>query len=221
MNTKDNTKNTVSPTAVPTVALRRGVLLPGTQLTVPVGRSRSLAAIEAAGIGGVVAVAVQRRASVEDPSRADLHDVATMARILNVVDAGERGRRVVLQGEGRVRLRDVGHSDPFLSIDVQPLEPPAQDQEAEVMLSEVRKRIREFAGERGFELADVCGARVGQPHSTRTELTPGELATKRHVEGDEELIALAPQAFGRPSDSLLQHRRGTREVDGDAYDIAV
>ncbi len=139
---------------LPTVPLRRGVLFPGTQLTVPVGRARSLAAIEAAGQGGVVAVAVQRNPAVDDPARTDLHDVATQARILKIVDRGQDGQRVVLQGEGRVRLHDVHHTDPFLSVTVRSQPEPAGDDQTAILLQEMRTHITRVAGERGFDLPD-------------------------------------------------------------------
>ena len=67
------------PSVIPLLPLRNGVLFPGTVITVPVGRARSIAMIEAVGQDAIVGIAVQRDARMVDPELADLQPVGTFA----------------------------------------------------------------------------------------------------------------------------------------------
>ena len=72
------------PNVVPLLPLRNGVLFPGTVITVPVGRARSVAIIEDVGAGAIIGIAVQRDARVVDPELADLQPVGTYARVRQI-----------------------------------------------------------------------------------------------------------------------------------------
>jgi ATP-dependent Lon protease len=95
------------PSELPLLPVRNTVLFPGTTLPLSVGRPRSTAAIRAAAGGrGLLALLTQRNAEVESPSSADLYDVGTVARVLQVADTGS-GLSVVATGIARFRALEV------------------------------------------------------------------------------------------------------------------
>ena len=56
-----------------------------------------------------------------EPTRADLHDVATLARVHRVVQTTDRGVRLILRGLSRVRLGDLVSREPYLRAAATPL----------------------------------------------------------------------------------------------------
>ena len=69
----------ILPADLPVMALRRGVLFPGTMTAFTVGRRASIAALDAAR-GNLLLVAVQRE-PMADPAPSDLLPIATLARV--------------------------------------------------------------------------------------------------------------------------------------------
>ncbi|MBA2321340.1 MAG: endopeptidase La, partial [Deltaproteobacteria bacterium] len=90
------------PARLPVMALRRGILLPGTVAPFVVGRERSLSAVNAAP-DGFVLVAAQREA-INEPTPADLLPTATLAKIIDRTRIRGNADRVVVQGMARVSL---------------------------------------------------------------------------------------------------------------------
>ncbi len=158
------------PREIPLLPLRSGVLLPGSSMSMPVGRKRSVALIERAEVGSIVGVAIQRDPDVDDPSRADLYDVGTYARVARV----QRGRdgstyRVVLEGLSRFELADVLQTDPFMRIVATPLpDVDTDDVEAGVLADEIRGHLRALAAEASPKFAESIDA----------ERDPGMLADR-------------------------------------------
>ncbi len=100
---------------LPLLPLRDGVLLPGTVATIPVGRTASVALVNAVGVGGIVAVAVQRDAAVVDPGFDDLHALAVLSRVAKV-QRMPRGYQVTLEGLSRLQLRHIETREPYLTV---------------------------------------------------------------------------------------------------------
>jgi ATP-dependent Lon protease len=94
------------------MALRRGVLLPGTAGPFVVGREKSLSAVKAAP-NGYVLVAAQRE-PVENPGPSDLLPSAVLARVLDRTRIRGNADRVVVQGLTRVTLRAFPSTTPHL-----------------------------------------------------------------------------------------------------------
>jgi len=91
------------PQTLPVLALRRGVLLPGSVIPLAVGRAISVSAAEAAGPGGLLLVAVQH-APADEPGPGDLLSTAVLGRIIDRKEQRGRPPLVVVQGLARVRL---------------------------------------------------------------------------------------------------------------------
>ena len=129
------------PRSLPVVALRRGVLLPGTTRAYLVGRPRSLNAIDNAQ-DDLVLVAVQREA-VADPSPSDLLPTAVLARVLQrSPTARGKTERVAFRALGRVTLTGFPSSQPFLSAHFEPVDERWPDTpEAEAMLGAFHEEL--------------------------------------------------------------------------------
>jgi ATP-dependent Lon protease len=97
----------------PLLPLRNGVLFPGTALTLPIGRERSVALARTLHKGDVIALAVQRDPSVADPGERDLHPLGTFARVVDLARMQTGDYRVTLEGVGRLRLGAIVRRDPF------------------------------------------------------------------------------------------------------------
>ena len=104
---------TLPDTAFPVLALRAGVLFPGTVQTVPVGRRSSVALARSLEAGSLLIVATQRERSDERPGPEDLHPIATLARVRRVVEVSSERLRLQLDGLQRVTIGNVEQLDPF------------------------------------------------------------------------------------------------------------
>lgn len=107
-----------SSSDLPLLPLRDGVLLPGTVMTVPVGRTQSVALARTLSEGDMIAVGVQRDPRTENPGIADLIEFATRARVARVVKVRRNRYQLMLEGVERVEIRGLRSSHPFWSADV-------------------------------------------------------------------------------------------------------
>jgi ATP-dependent Lon protease len=134
----------------PLLPLRNGVLFPGTVITVPVGRARSIALIEALEPGKILGVAVQRDARVVDPEIADLQPIATYARVRQIRRTNDRNYQIVLEGLGRFQIGDLLHSKAYWTVDGTALPDLTADPNearalAEALGSQVKEQLQEVA----------------------------------------------------------------------------
>jgi len=135
----------------PLLPLRNGVLFPGTVITVPVGRARSIALIEALEPGkSVIGIAVQRDARVVDPELSDLQSIGTYARVRQVRRTGDRNYQVVLEGLGRFQLGALLHSQTYWTVEGEALPDLVNDPAearllAESLGTQVREQLQEVA----------------------------------------------------------------------------
>ena len=118
-------------TALPLLPLRGGVVLPGVQSTLPVGRRRSIAVVDALSEGGAspprVVIGVQRDARELDPSAADLHPIGTLVEVLGVQRAPGGARLITVRGLSRVDFARVHAGGAHLTVDVVPSAEPSAD----------------------------------------------------------------------------------------------
>ena len=157
--------------SLPLLPLRDGVLLPGTVATIPVGRPQSVALITATAVGGVIAVGVQKDATVLDPTLDDLHSVAVVARVTKV-QRMPRGYQVTLEGQSRLRLEAIESREPFLTAKVRHIDDVADD---DTRADELFEALR-------AELEDVkisaTGAFARALEHLLNEENPGRLADR-------------------------------------------
>jgi ATP-dependent Lon protease len=148
---------------LPLVPLRDGVLFPGTVVTIPVGRKRTLALVDTLSEGDLLTLGVQRDAEVEVPNIADLLPFATLARVRKVLSSSE-GTRLRVQGLQRVKVERLVGTDPYWSAEVAPVEEPLGDEEEARALAEL---LLERVQSRGVTISDKLQRRLAHltPHS--------------------------------------------------------
>jgi ATP-dependent Lon protease len=90
------------------VPVRNMVLFPTVVLPIVVSRPRSIATIqEAVQKPQQIALILQRNPQVEDPQRADLYDVGTVAEIVRYLTAPDGKHHAICQGQQRFRLLEI------------------------------------------------------------------------------------------------------------------
>jgi ATP-dependent Lon protease len=144
---------------LPVVPLRDLVFFPYMVLPLLVGRPGSLAALEQArATDGLMVLVAQRDAKVEAPQPAELFEVGTVARAVEVTPLADGTSRVVLEGLGRVRVtgylesepQEGGHAD-YLRARIALHVPSERDEgespgpELEALTRAVARRFEEYA----------------------------------------------------------------------------
>ncbi|MEM9457724.1 MAG: endopeptidase La [Myxococcota bacterium] len=170
------------PSTFALLPLRRGVLLPGTTLSVPIGRKRSVALVESLTAGDIIGVVVQREPATEEPVLADVHRVGTYARVEKIGRSRDgRTYRLMLEGLERFELREIEQSDPYWFGRGDPAPDGAPTDEAEILADEIRSHLRRVVGNNYPALSEIV-------ESTRE---PGRLADRvvsaLDVERDDEI----------------------------------
>lgn len=99
--------NSSKVTEYPVISLKNTVVFPYMVLPLSVGRPRSLAAAEAATNTEekLVVLATQKEVSTEEPTKNDLHDIATLAVIKRSIRMNDTNVQLIVQGVGRVRIQ--------------------------------------------------------------------------------------------------------------------
>ena len=165
----------MSPTrALPVLSIRNAVLLPHVTMQVAIDRASSLAAVEAAlsTEDRLIAVFSQHDPGIESPGREHLYPVGTQA-VIKQAARTERGAQLILQGLERVRLIDVGHSEPYLEADLETV-PMVAGEPTEV--EALQRRLLELAGR-------IQQAVQAMPESEMSDVVA-------HLEGPMHLVYL-------------------------------
>jgi ATP-dependent Lon protease len=147
----------VPQSAFPILPLRTGVLFPGTVITLPVGRKRSVALVESLHSGDVVGVVTQKDPKITDPTGSDLHDVGTFVRVLETVRLPNGEYRLSLEGLGRLSLGSVLPGGAFWRGEGTLVEELNEESEEARMLADaLRERVQELAGKNAGALAQAA-----------------------------------------------------------------
>ena len=141
----------------PLLPLRTGVLFPGTVITLPVGRKRSLALVETLHPGDVIAAVTQRDPKVIDPGRSELYDIGTFVRVVEVSRTGSGEYRLALEGLNRLALDSVSEGGSFWLGEGAVLSDENADAEESVLLADsLREHVQELVSKGGGALAQVA-----------------------------------------------------------------
>jgi ATP-dependent Lon protease len=165
----------------PLLPLRRGVLLPGSVSTLPVGRARSLALVDAVSAGAIIAVASQRESETEQPSLADLHPIAVLAKVHRVGRSNDGSARLVVETLERVHLTELRQSEPFIRVATRPApDQNADSTEARILAESLREHVRELAGDAGGNLGEAVAKNLSP--SRLADTVGAHLPLERHAE---------------------------------------
>ncbi|MEW6705662.1 MAG: endopeptidase La [Pseudomonadota bacterium] len=153
------------------VPMRNVVLFPHVLLPVTVGRERSIAAVlHAAQAKAPLGIVLQRDPQADDPGRAELFDVGTLATVSRVVSAEGGLRHAVCQGLQRMRIVELVDGYPFLAARVERLaETAAPSAEAEALGMQLRERAVEV-------LSLLPGVPAELAHALQATRAPSQLA---------------------------------------------
>ena len=121
------------PDRLPVIALRDLVFFPYSVLPLLIGRSRSVTALEEAGLDeDLVLLVTQRDSAIDDPGSGDLFRIGTIARIVQITPLPDGTSRVLLEGLGRARIRRLTTSTKALRATVELLTDREVESEGEV-----------------------------------------------------------------------------------------
>ncbi len=136
------------PKTLPCVPLREVVVFPHMVVPLFVGRPRSIAALEyAMSEGRGIFLVAQREAKVEEPTRADVFDVGTVSRILQLLRLPDGTVKALMEGRQRGRIAGVVGENPFARYRVEPLVAPPVPAPRDVagVVEEVRRAFESYA----------------------------------------------------------------------------
>lgn len=151
------TQSETLPTTFALLPLRSGVLFPGTTMTLPVGRPRSVKLIEGVSVGDIIGVAIQRDPKTDEPVLSDLHPVGTFARVRKIHQARDgQTYRVTLEGVARFELQSLQHTDPYWSVTGEVVEETGENAaESEILFEELRQALRPLANSGNESLKEI------------------------------------------------------------------
>jgi ATP-dependent Lon protease len=136
-----------APLRLPVLPLRDVVVFPHVAMPLLVGRSGSLAAVEAA-LGGDqrLIVVAQRDPMTTDPGTNDLHAVGTIARIIQQQTLPNGARKILVEADERCVLSQVKAEDGRLSARVALLSFPGEEAGDEVVTRRALTLFEEYVG---------------------------------------------------------------------------
>ncbi|MGF1468674.1 MAG: endopeptidase La [Sandaracinaceae bacterium] len=129
-------------TPLPLLPLRHGLVLPGSFVSLPVGRRRSRALAQAVPIDGLVLLAAQHDPKASEPTFEALHRIGVLARVKQKNDRGQRGLILLVEGVERVRLLEATQAEPHLMARAEPVvETHGDVEEARVLADTLRTQL--------------------------------------------------------------------------------
>lgn len=154
---------------VPLLPFRNIVVFPRNVVTLQVGRPRSIHAVEEAMITGrMIAITAHRDQEIDDPRPSDLFDIATLGSILSAERQPGGNLQVVLEGVGRIRLREIHNKRPFFMATIEELaEPEVNPDEASSMIRHIQEltlRFSEINTELSTEVLDMVQRATNPGH---------------------------------------------------------
>ena len=113
------------PPELPAIALRDLVVFPGLMMPIPVGRERSIRALEEAiNRGRLIFLVAQRNFEIEDPDPSDLYDVGTVCHITQILRIPGGIVRMMVEGLKRARVVEFSRIEPYFLARIEVLEEP-------------------------------------------------------------------------------------------------
>lgn len=130
------------PSSLPILPLRNTVLFPGVVIPITAGRDKSIRLINEANAGDkIIGVVAQKNEEDEDPTKNDIHQIGTVARILRVLKMPDGNVTVILQGKKRFEVDAVIQETPYIKAtikEVQEIRPSFHDTEFNTIADSIR-----------------------------------------------------------------------------------
>jgi len=191
----------VTAERLPVLPLRDVVVFPYVVMPLLVGRTASLAAIEAANEEDrLVLLVAQRDAETQEPAAADLYRVGVVARVRQLSRLGQGTVRVLVEGVVRARVtRYVPGTDCLRAI-VEPMPAPVLGNDDEVLL---RRTLSRWAHEDGHG----TGSMGGSPNWRNTPVSANHVGSTRVAAPSRRRTLV--KYTGRPSASSVAAERSS------------
>lgn len=140
---EEEMRNEELPASIPILPLRNTVLFPGVVIPISAGRDKSIKLINDANAAGkIIGVVAQKNEEEEDPTKNDIHNVGTVARILRVLKMPDGNITVILQGKKRFAIDAVTAEKPYLMANINEVEeklPGKHDTEFLAILDSIKE----------------------------------------------------------------------------------
>ncbi len=132
------------PEIAAVMAIRNAVVFPGTVMPLTVGREKSRKLIdEVLPEQKVIVLVTQRDNEVEDPTPADLYQVATAAVVLKLLRNEEGHQTMIVHGLLRVHIDEFTQTTPYLKARITPLaDRLSESRELEARVLDVRQKAQ-------------------------------------------------------------------------------
>ena len=155
---------------IPLLPLRDGVLFPGTVLSIPIGRTRSVALVESLREGDFIGVGSQRDGAINDPGIADLIPLGTYARVVKIARLRRKRYQLMLEGIQRFRIDGLETTQPFWRVRAEALvDRPTGSPEEQGLVSALDSKLQALDASLNEQLRERL-------RTSKTRANPGLLA---------------------------------------------
>jgi ATP-dependent Lon protease len=134
---KTTTQPTTTPATAPVLPLRDVVVYPHMVIPLFVGREKSIKALEVAMQDNKqILLVAQKSADVDDPATTDLHDMGTLATVLQLLKLPDGTVKVLVEGAERARVKAYLATEEYFSAEIEPQREPlgCTEKEIEVLM---------------------------------------------------------------------------------------
>ena len=137
-----------TPDNLPILPVRNLVLFPGVVSPILIGRDSSkMVAQKAEKRGELIGVVCQRDPDVDVPMQEDLYETGVFAKVVKLLSLPNGNITAIVQCQGRLRLKQLTQTIPYLEGDVEPLEdidPEKRDREFKTAMEDLRNIVNEY-----------------------------------------------------------------------------
>jgi ATP-dependent Lon protease len=120
---ENNMEQEQLPEELAILPLRNTVLFPGVVIPITAGRDKSIRLLQKANKGDkTIGVVSQKDPDNEDPSKDDIYQVGTVARIVRMFKMPDGNTTVIIQGKKRFKVNEVVAEEPFMKAKVSVVE---------------------------------------------------------------------------------------------------
>ena len=132
---------------LPLLPLRELVVFPHAAVSFIVGRERSIAALnEAMRSDKLIFLVTQREATTRDPAPSELHDVGTLATVVQVMRLPDATVKVLVEGVQRGRISRFLEGEGHLAVEVEEVADPTQPSaELTAQVRQVKEAFDDYA----------------------------------------------------------------------------
>ena len=139
-----------TPETAPILPVRNLVLFPGVVTPILIGRASSKQLVQKSEKKGIVICVIpQRDPDVDMPMKEDLYEYGVYGKVMKQLTLPNGNITAIVQGFGRMRLKDIISTQPYLEGLVEPVdevEPDKRDREFKAAMQDLREMVEQYIG---------------------------------------------------------------------------